>query len=87
MERSLSSSNTTPLTLSGIICDWGFPDGTVIKNLPACAGDTGDMGLITGSGRSPGGGNGNPLQYSFLENPMDRGAWQAAVHGVTKSQT
>ena len=54
----------------------------------ACnAGDTEDAGLIPGSGRSPGGGHGNPLQYSCLENPMDRGAWRAAVHGVTKSQT
>ena len=51
------------------------------------AGDTGDLGLIPGSGRSPGGGHGNPLQYSCLENPMDRGAWWATVHGVTKSQT
>ena len=59
----------------------------VIKNLPANAGDTGDVGLIPGSGRFPGGGKSNPLQYSCLENPMDGGAWQAAVHGVTKSQT
>ena len=50
------------------------------------AGDIGDMG-IPGLGRSPGGGHGNPLQYPYLENPMDRGAWQARVHGVTKSQT
>ena len=49
--------------------------------------DAGDLGSILGSGRSPGGGNGNPLQYSCLENPMDRGAWWAVVHGVTKSQT
>ena len=47
----------------------------------------GDQGLILGLGRSPGGGHGNPLQYSCLENPMDRGAWQATVHGVAKSQT
>ena len=60
----------------------GFPGGSVVKNLPANAGDTGDTGSIPGSGRSPGEGNGNPLQYSYLENPMDRGAWQA-----TKSQT
>ena len=46
----------------------------------------GDLALIPGSGRSPGGGNGNPLQYSGLENPLDRGAWQAAVHGVAKSR-
>ena len=63
------------------------PGGSVVKNPPANAGDTGDMGLIPGSGRSPGGGNSNPLQYSCLENPMDRGAWWAAVHGVTKNWT
>ena len=51
------------------------------------AGDAVTVGLIPGSGRSPGGGNGNPLQYSCLENPMDRGAWWATVHGVTQSQT
>ena len=56
----------------------------MVKNLPASAGDAGDLGLILGSGRSPGVGNGNPLQYSCLGNRMDRGAWQAAVHGVTK---
>ena len=56
----------------------------VVKNPPANAGDTRDASLIPGSGRSPGGGHGNPLQYSCLENPMNRGAWQAAVHGVTK---
>ena len=59
----------------------------MVKNLPANTGGTKDAGLITESGRSPGVGNGNPLQYSCLENSMDRGAWQAAVHGVTKSQT
>ena len=59
----------------------------VVKNLPASAEDLGDAGSIPGSGRSPGGGNGNPLQYSCLENPMDRGAWRATVHEVTKSQT
>ena len=62
----------------------GFPGGSVVKNLPANAGD---VGLIPGSGRSVGGGNDNPLQYSCLGNPMDRGAWRAIVHGVTKSQT
>ena len=56
----------------------------VVKNLSANAGDMRDIGLITGAGRSPGGGHGNPLQYSCLENPMDRGAWRAIVHGVTK---
>ena len=59
----------------------------VVKNLPANAGDTRDVGFIPGSARSPGRGNGNPLQYSCLENPMDRGAWWATVHGVAKSQT
>ena len=62
----------------------GSPDGSVVKNLPANAGD---MGSIPGSGRPPGGGNGNPLQYSCLENPMERGARQATVHGVAKSWT
>ena len=59
----------------------------VVKNLPANAGDIRDAGLIPGSGRSPGGGHGNPLQYSCLENPMDREAWWATVHRVTKSWT
>ena len=59
----------------------------VAKNLPASAGDIREKGLIPGSGRSPGEGNGNPLQYSCLENPMDGGAWWATVHGVAKSET
>ena len=59
----------------------------MVKNPPANARTAGDMGLIPGSGRSSGGGNNNSLQYSCLENPMDRGAWQAIVHGVSKSQT
>ena len=59
----------------------GFPGAAVVKNAPASAGDAGDTGL----GRSSGSGNGNPLQYSCLENPMDRGAWQASVHGVAES--
>ena len=58
-----------------------------VKNLPADAGDLRDLGLIPGPGRSPGGGHGNPLQYSCLENPMDRGAWQATVHRVSKGRT
>ena len=56
----------------------------MVKNLTANAGDVGDKGWIPGSGRFPGGGNGNPLQYSCLENPMDREAWQATIHGITK---
>ena len=59
----------------------GFPSGSVVKNLPANAGD---VGSILGLGRFPGEGNGNPLQYSCLGNPMDRGAWQATVHGVAE---
>ena len=61
------------------------PGSTVVKNQPARAGDTRDSGLIPNLGRSPGVGNGNALQYSCLENPMDRGAWQNRVHGVSKS--
>ena len=65
----------------------GLPRSIVVKNPPANAGDTKDAGSISGLGKSPGGGNGNPLQYSCLENPMDKGAWQATVHGVLKSWT
>ena len=65
----------------------GFPGDTVVKNLPANAGDSGDMGLIPGSGRSPGGGSGNPFQCSRQESSMVRGAWQATVHRVIQSQT
>ena len=67
--------------MGDLFCLKGFP---VVKNLPANAGDT---DWIPGSGRSPGGGNGNPLQYSCLENSMDRGAWWTIVHGVAKSRT
>ena len=71
------------------ICDGssprrGFSGGSVVKNLPANAGDA---GLIRGWGRSPGGENGNPLQYSYLENPTDRGAWQTTANGVAQIQT
>ena len=58
----------------------------MVKNPTASAGDVRDLGLTPGSGVSPGGGHGNPLQYSCPENPMDRGAWWATVHGVSKSQ-
>jgi len=60
----------------------GFPSGSMVKNLPA---NSGDAGWIPGSGRSPGGGNGNPLQYSCLKTSTDRGAWWAIVHAVAKS--
>ena len=62
----------------------GFPGGSEVK---ASACNVGDLGLIPGLGRSPGEGNGNPLKYSCLENPMDRGAWWATVYGVAKSRT
>ena len=61
----------------------GFPGGAAVKNPPAVQ----ETGLIPGLGRAPGEGNGYPLQYSFLENPMERGAWQATMHGVAKSRT
>ena len=64
----------------------GFPGGVVVKNPPANAGDARDGGSIPGWGRSPKVGNGNPLQYSCLENPLDRGAWWATVYRVAKSQ-
>ena len=70
----------------GFLLQFGFrrfPGGSEVK---ASARNAGDLGLIPGSGRSPGEGNGNPLQYSCLENPMDRGAWWATVHGVAKSR-
>ena len=62
-----------------------MPGGAEVKNPPANTGDARDMGLTPGSGRSPGEGNGNPLQYSCLENSVDRGALRATVHGVTKN--
>ena len=66
------------------VCTHFFPGGSEVK---ASASNVGDQGSIPGSGRSPGEGNGNPLQHSCLENPMDRGAWWATVHGVPKSRT
>ena len=69
-----------------LLCVYSLVAQTV-KNLPASVGDAEDLGSISGSGRSLGEGNGYPLQYSCLENSMDRGAWQATVHGVTKSWT
>ena len=61
----------------------GFPGGSMVKNPPASEGDTGDVGFILGLRQSPGEENGNLLQYSCQESPMDRGAWRAIVHGVT----
>ena len=68
-------------------CNYGFPGGTLVKNTSGNAGDARDLGSIPGLGRFPGEGNDNPLQYSCLENSMDRGAWQATVHRVTMSRT
>ena len=65
----------------------GFSVGSVVVNLPANAGDAGDTGSISESGRSSAGGNGNTFQYSCLDKPMDRRAWWAIVHGVTWNQT
>ena len=64
-----------------------FPGGSVGKESACSARDAGNMGSILGSERSPGGGHGNTLQYSCLENPVDKGAWQVTVHRITKSQT
>ena len=74
--------NRQQLISSWIFIQQGFPGCSVVKNLPA---NPGDVSLIPGSGRSPGEDNVNPVQYSCLENSMDRGAWRATVHGVTKS--
>ena len=63
----------------------GFPGGSVVKNPPANSGVAGDAGLNPVSGRSPGGGNGKLLQYSYLESSMERGAWRVTVRGVTES--
>ena len=70
-----------------VLIQWASQVASVVKNPPANAGDIRVMGSIPESGRSPGEGNGNPLQYSCLQNPMDRGAWQTTVHAVAKSQT
>ena len=76
------------LLLLLLLVSWrGLPGGTVVKNPPANGGDTKNMSSIPGLGRSPREVNCNPLQFSYLENPMDRGAWQVTVHGITKNQT
>ena len=89
-QRHLQNTANTPHqpeNQSDLRKRWGFPGGSVVKNLPANAGDARHVGSILGSGRSPGGGHGNPVQYSCLGNPMDRRAWRAIVDGATKSQT
>ena len=72
---------------TGLLLRWASQVVLVVKNPPANAGDIRDVSLIPRLGRFPGGGHGNPLQYSCLENPMDRAAWWATVHSVTRSQT
>ena len=79
--------STCYLGLGHCICFLSFPGGSVVKNSLANAGDARDVGLIPVSGRSPGEGSVNPLQYSCLEHSMDREPWQATVYGVTKSWT
>ena len=76
-----------PASICPLVFSLGLPRWPSDKETAYSAGDVGKTGLIPGSGRSTGEGNGNPFQYSCLENPMDRGAWQATVHGVAKSQT
>ena len=75
------------LFVEHLLCAMGFPDGASGKETTANAEEIRDVGSIPGLGRSPGGGHGNPLWYSCLENPMDREVWWATVHSVTKSQT
>ena len=72
---------------SAAVDRWASQVTLVVKNLPASAGNVRDASSILGLGRCLGGGHGHPLQYSYLENPMDRRAWQATVHGVIKSRT
>ena len=80
-------SEAAKLTFCSLSCvtrnRWASQVALVVKNPPANAGDVRDTGLILGAGRSPRGGHGNPLQYSCLENPTDRGAWRATVHEIT----
>ena len=71
--------------MTKLVIEWPSQVVLVVKNLTANEGDVRDVGLIPGLGRSPGEGHGNLLQYSYLENPMDRGVWQTTVHRVSKS--
>ena len=92
--RGWSGQACIPLAFRALVRNWNFKPNLigrkllgwrlVVKNLPEDSGDKRDTGSVPRLGRSPGGGHGNPLQYSCLENPMDRGAWWATVHGVTK---
>ena len=85
--QRLTFCNYFLLILVIIITRGGFPGGASVKNLSAITGDIRDTGSFPGWGRSPGGGYGNPLQHSCLDNPMDRKVWWARIHGITKSQT
>ena len=87
MLRKCKGVGNGDLSLLQSIFIKGFPGGGSGKNPPANAGDVRDVGLIPRMGRSPGGGHSNPLQYSCLENPMDREAWQTTVYRVAQSQT
>ena len=83
MQNASDFAFSFPVFLNGDLHQKGFPVGTVLKTLPDNAGNARDMGLVSGLGRSPGGGNGNPLQYSCLENSTDRKGLQSMVsHGV-----
>ena len=82
------SINDCVINILDFVCSTGASQvALVVKNLPANAGDLRDAGLTPGLGRSSGGGNGNPLQYSCLENPMDRRAWRTTVHRTAESDT
>ena len=83
METEMQSEKSREFFENGL----GFLSGSAVKNQPANSGDARDEGWIPQSGRSPGEGNDNPLQYSCLGNPTDRGVWWATVHGVAKGQT
>ena len=88
MSRTLFAPDSSEVTVENLGLFVPFVQVTLlVRNPPANVGDTGDMGLIPGLGRSPREENGYPLQYSCPENSIDRGAWQATVHGVTKSWT
>ena len=85
--ESAGTQEGAPLVVWASYIHWASQVVLVVKNLPASPGDVRDAGSILGSGRSPGGGHGNPLQYSCLENPTDRGAWWTTVYRVAKSRT
>ena len=88
MSRTLFAPDSSEVTVENLGLFVPFVQVTLlVRNPPANVGDTGDMGLIPGSGRSPGGGNGNPCKYSCLDNSTDRGAWRTTVHGVVKNCT